>query len=43
MRDNALLALHPDHELKDVDSIVSLLGITNLLCVTDSGMIADQE
>ena len=36
--DNALLALYPGHELLDVDGIVSLLGIANLLCVTDSGI-----
>ena len=43
VRDNALLAFHPDHELESVDNIVSLLGIANLLCVTDSGVVADQE
>ena len=36
--DNAVLALYPGHELLDVDGIVSLLGIANLLCVTDSGI-----
>ena len=43
VRDNALLAFHPDHELESADSIVALLGIANLLCVTDSGMVADQQ
>jgi len=43
VRDNALLAFHPDHELESVDNIVALLGIANLICVTDSGMVPDLE
>jgi MFS superfamily sulfate permease-like transporter len=39
IRDNALLAFHPNRDLEDVDGIVSLLGIANLSCVTDSGML----
>ncbi|MGB5259282.1 MAG: hypothetical protein WBO34_02030, partial [Gammaproteobacteria bacterium] len=37
--DNALLAFHPDRELLDLDGIVSLLGIANLACITDSGIV----
>ena len=39
VRDNALLAFYPNRDLEDVDGIASLLGIANLLCVTDSGML----
>ncbi len=34
IRDNALLAFHPNRDLADADGIASLLGIANLLCVT---------
>ena len=39
IRDNALLVFHPGRELLNVDEISSLLGIANLLCVTDSGIV----
>jgi hypothetical protein len=38
IRDNALLAFHPGHDLENVDGIASLLGITNLLCTTRNGI-----
>ncbi|MBT8121279.1 MAG: SulP family inorganic anion transporter [Gammaproteobacteria bacterium] len=34
IRDNALLAFHPNRDLADADGIASLLGIANLLCIT---------